>query len=1853
MANGREEFIAFKNWLKVNPALGPVAQQGETEELLAFLKAMKPHHIDSFSGTFTIGALELPLPVFCTNDVNQCVQKKYWTPVPPSSPLQHSLENAMHPGIYSQRFSSEWNYPVNKGVVMHEIPRGAIVAYGKVAPLYGFLGGGQQIFYLGANQACSYTASWTEWLSYGKTPIAYTTNWEHIKVNGVSFYVENNAAKAVVNSQVPRIFKNPNQNAQTFLNIARSKASDKAFTYFAFDTNLIIKDTPAVTYHFADMKRIAVQTKNARGFYLESMHEVSHATLALAGPYAKTSPLYEPYAAKMREALLTDYWYYKTQSSLVKPAHIQKQIAKWLYYTPQTYPISERLNERIAYGIQSWFESEKAFKSVAPRFNHALEEYVKAELDLLKFNKWKMAGGIAVGLFSVGLNAWGLASAIEEEKIKNPTNVYYIPDGINLWSARMIGYSPLMLLGPYSFHFAVSASHPDARLMARKMVNAASQVEPTFRGAIEHIAYVEAAGAALQQAALQLVSKPAMDFLEDCSLKLAEKTKPLARVITNAIKKPSDPQKECIPGVYVLPGGTCVYIPPKNQPTSSNSVTLRETVPEASTSTKFAIPPINPIPPIEGIAYNYTACKLQGININNNVNVDLLPTISLPPRHYNFGDGLLVVPPYQPQPTKAAKAITNLEHILIITGSYGTEEIMVALKFSTATGLWVGLAFLIVLEIAFTIQSNKEERKFWARQRALNKVLAQCQTIDNEMQEVYDTNQAANEVYKDYMTSSNHASYLKAVEIHETSIEKMKNLSIYYQNQIEKGSNVSKRTRDYLRDNVITNLNENLKILENNLAALKEEKEIVDKIRDALNKNALLFNINEINDLLNHYERLYPKRLAEINELKKVTKLAEENHQQPLSYWQEENKKLNLAIKLEQPSISNPTEIINTLKMLEILCWVGYSFYDKCNNGIVSTKDAKELIEDKCEVEIRIPDTGIKLWITPKTPLNKVFFNALFRSSTNCDIKLYAYADGERKNQLSSKTELRNDLDQGGFVQVCTLWNKMKQCFESNFCFNKDSIFIESNPISLSLEKSQHDVEYVKLFQIMFIINRQQEIANELTRLGYIKEASRVYKSLIENNPESELKNKWEKAYSHLVYTFNNQSINMLFSPCKDILVRHLRGYENNKTAKLANQSLAILSRIESMLPFTLSSLMLQSLTELWKGNFVNYYKNYIKISFSKLMEDKWQLGLSGTRMSLQLLQFPFEAYLNISKDMQEKIKSYRENTCYYGSKILEIHSLYNTINRLIQTGGKSADSPRLILTLVESLLHYCIFIYDLKNQKQGSANTSSLYYRGLHTLDVALRSLGDYIYWRNVDNIEPNELIHGTHLLLSSVNVAHSYLATSSLSEAKQKVLENCMANIIYYEKLHDNLAKKGNGDQYLIFIDKNLNKMNAILVKYFGGLNYQDHQTMLVNKSRLFYLYRQVKDCYVKGDYNEGISLIAKQANLLDANIDASIINGIKKLEEALIKLKDDDIKVAYQKAYYEKNYPEIISILKKRSDIFHALSSNEKVELIIIFDAILKNEQEKIKHDCLELFYKLFPINTQNIKCNKKEKGKEVVEDEGYLNKIIKGIRKLVKAELEISDQLFDSVVKNPHQADYLVQGLKILSRYTIASLSQETIIKLLLASGNNTKKVAEALIKLNKTYWHIPYLSPSPSEFEFVVAFYRQAIVNNDATIVKACLKMGTWVACNGQFKSEAGQFHTPLTLAASLGHLDVAHVLITSGARVNEKHPKKNSLNALTYAVQRNDIKMVAMLLEAKANPNDLSGINVFENSSPSWERDKIIRLLMDHGAHSLRKHLTTSNQVDERRSILRLFRSAFHKTDNLSTSTAESIQHGM
>lgn len=130
--------------LTYNCVIGKIAECGYVGDLECFVGNMKSYQLNSFmGGTIQVTQLKDPLLVFRTG-----LPGKYWCTTPPQSPLQQSLDLAMHPTLYDNyeiKLKPNW-HPANKGVLVYEIPPGTIIACGDAAPQCGWPGQCNQVF---------------------------------------------------------------------------------------------------------------------------------------------------------------------------------------------------------------------------------------------------------------------------------------------------------------------------------------------------------------------------------------------------------------------------------------------------------------------------------------------------------------------------------------------------------------------------------------------------------------------------------------------------------------------------------------------------------------------------------------------------------------------------------------------------------------------------------------------------------------------------------------------------------------------------------------------------------------------------------------------------------------------------------------------------------------------------------------------------------------------------------------------------------------------------------------------------------------------------------------------------------------------------------------------------------------------------------------------------------------------------------------------------------------------------------------------------------------------------------------------------------------------------------------------------------------------------------------------------------------------------------------------------------------------------------------------------------------------------------------------------------------------------
>jgi len=166
---------APSSMLKYNSSIGIYSSRGEIGHLNKFIKSMKPHNTNSFlGGSFHVQQLDHPMTVYRTGKIG-----KYWCTSMPKSPWQHSLDLGMHPAIYPNymKVGSGW-HPANSPVLVYKVPKGEIVAIGKVAPQNGWSCMGEQVYIASPNQAYLQKPAWRSGVEFrAKNPWHKTINW--------------------------------------------------------------------------------------------------------------------------------------------------------------------------------------------------------------------------------------------------------------------------------------------------------------------------------------------------------------------------------------------------------------------------------------------------------------------------------------------------------------------------------------------------------------------------------------------------------------------------------------------------------------------------------------------------------------------------------------------------------------------------------------------------------------------------------------------------------------------------------------------------------------------------------------------------------------------------------------------------------------------------------------------------------------------------------------------------------------------------------------------------------------------------------------------------------------------------------------------------------------------------------------------------------------------------------------------------------------------------------------------------------------------------------------------------------------------------------------------------------------------------------------------------------------------------------------------------------------------------------------------------------------------------------------------------------------------------------------------
>jgi ankyrin repeat protein len=128
---------------------------------------------------------------------------------------------------------------------------------------------------------------------------------------------------------------------------------------------------------------------------------------------------------------------------------------------------------------------------------------------------------------------------------------------------------------------------------------------------------------------------------------------------------------------------------------------------------------------------------------------------------------------------------------------------------------------------------------------------------------------------------------------------------------------------------------------------------------------------------------------------------------------------------------------------------------------------------------------------------------------------------------------------------------------------------------------------------------------------------------------------------------------------------------------------------------------------------------------------------------------------------------------------------------------------------------------------------------------------------------------------------------------------------------------------------------------------------------------------------------------------------------------------------------------------------------------------------------------------------------------------------------------------------------------------------------------------------------------------RAVQSGDIKALKFFLKH----ECSQSINSFDYIEHTPLIWAASEGRLEIARLLIKSGADVNAHHEEKIGNTAIREAVRAGDLKMCELLLGSGADPSILGWMQIdailqarlsFKEDPESEIRAQILSLVSNH-----------------------------------------------
>jgi hypothetical protein len=274
----------------------------------------------------------------------------------------------------------------------------------------------------------------------------------------------------------------------------------------------------------------------------------------------------------------------------------------------------------------------------------------------------------------------------------------------------------------------------------------------------------------------------------------------------------------------------------------------------------------------------------------------------------------------------------------------------------------------------------------------------------------------------------------------------------------------------------------------------------------------------------------------------------------------------------------------------------------------------------------------------------------------------------------------------------------------------------------------------------------------------------------------------------------------------------------------------------------------------------------------------------------------------------------------------------------------------------------------------------------------------------------------------------------------------------------------------------------------------------------------------------------------------------------------------KIEFLNYYENKKYKEAIAVLEANYHLIGYLTPQETAYLIIM----LSKQAEPLLKECVELLRGAYTRNNvSNITSFS-------LGEEETITIIIKNIEVLLSDNVKITSELLATILLYPHQANEVVQGIRIVNQ-NIPCLSDKQIAALLLACGKEAKQAASKLVELNNTSWNIPFLSFTYNAKAFLNTFFKEAMLVNNLTIVRACLDT-KMIPYSEIIEVDYVQY-LPITLAAKLGSLSLVELLLSYGAPVDHALPESNK-TPLMFAVQAGHTELVSKLIAHGANVNE-------------------------------------------------------------------------